>query len=77
MLDILISERIRGAAAGALSSRFDVAILPELWRTPGELSKRVSDFRALMVRNQTQVTASLSARGDEARRCRAGRGRLG
>lgn len=36
MLDILISERIRGAAAGALSSRFDVAILPELLR-PGSI----------------------------------------
>jgi len=59
MPDILISETIRGAAVDALSSRFDVTSLPDLWRDPAELSNRIGDFRALIVRNQTQVTAAL------------------
>lgn len=59
MSNILISENISGAAVDALSSQFEVTSLPELWRDPAELSKRIGDFRALIVRNQTQVTASL------------------
>lgn len=59
MPDILITENIRGAAVDALSSRFDITFLPDLWKNPAELSQRVGDFRALIVRNQTQVTASL------------------
>src|ERR1017187_4420596 len=65
MPDILISENIRGAAVDALSSRFDIAFLPELCKDPAELSKRIGDFRALIVRNQTQVTAALLAKGKE------------
>jgi D-3-phosphoglycerate dehydrogenase / 2-oxoglutarate reductase len=61
MSNILISENIRGAAVDALSSQFDVTSLPELWRDPAELSNRIGDFRALIIRNQTQVTASLLA----------------
>jgi D-3-phosphoglycerate dehydrogenase len=63
MPDILISENICGAAVDALSSRFDTTILPELWKDTAELSNRIRDFRALIVRNQTQVTASLLATG--------------
>jgi D-3-phosphoglycerate dehydrogenase len=59
MCNILISENISGAAVDALSSQFEVTSLPELWRDPAELSRRIGDFRALIVRNQTQVTASL------------------
>lgn len=59
MSDILISENIRGAAVDALSARFDVTFLPELWKDPEELLKRTGNFRALIVRNQTQVTAAL------------------
>ncbi len=63
MPDILISENIRGAAVDALSSRFDTTFLPELWKDPAELSKCIGDFRALIIRNQTQVNASLLAAG--------------
>lgn len=63
MPDILICENICGAAVDALSSRFDITFLPDLWKSPAELSERISDFRALIVRNQTQVTAALLARG--------------
>lgn len=61
MPDILISENIRGAAVDALSARFDVTFLPELWKDPNELLNRIGDFRAFIVRNQTQVTAPLLA----------------
>jgi len=63
MPDILITENIRGIAVDALSSRFDVTFLPELWEEPTELLKRIGDFRAIIVRNQTQVTAALLKAG--------------
>lgn len=61
MPDILITENIRGAAVDALFSRFDTTFLPDLWMDPADLAKRVGDFRALIVRNQTQVNAALLA----------------
>lgn len=67
MPDILISENIQGAAVDALSTRFDVTVLTELWRSPEELLKQIGDFRALIVRNQTQVTASLLKAGTNLR----------
>ena len=61
MPDILISENIRGAAVDALASGFEVETLPDLWKDPAELLKRVADVRALIVRNQTQVNAEMFA----------------
>jgi D-3-phosphoglycerate dehydrogenase len=63
MRDILISESIRGAAVDALCTRFDVLSLPDLWNDPASLKTRIGKFRALMVRNQTPVTAELLAAG--------------
>ena len=63
MPDILISENIRGLAVDILSSRFDTTFSPELWKDPAELSKCIGNFRALIIRNQTQVTAGLLAAG--------------
>jgi D-3-phosphoglycerate dehydrogenase len=63
MPDILISENIRGAAVDALSARFEVETLPELWKDPEELKRRIAGVRALIVRNQTQVTADVLAAG--------------
>ena len=61
MRDILIPESIRGAAVDALTSRFDVLYLPELWKDPASLAAHIGDFRALIVRNQTPVTSNLLA----------------
>jgi D-3-phosphoglycerate dehydrogenase len=61
MADILITENIRGSAVDDLSTRFDVKFAPDLWKTPVELSRQIGDFRALIIRNQTQVTAELLA----------------
>jgi D-3-phosphoglycerate dehydrogenase len=65
MPDILISEAIQGAAVDALRSRFDVLYQPALWESPGALAKAVRCCRALIVRNQTPVTASLVVAGKE------------
>ncbi|HEX4029539.1 MAG TPA: hydroxyacid dehydrogenase [Terracidiphilus sp.] len=59
MPDILISESVQGAALTMLSSRFDVLYIPELWKTPDLLAEKIKDCRALIVRNQTPVTAEL------------------
>jgi D-3-phosphoglycerate dehydrogenase len=59
MADILITENIRGVAVDALSAQFDVKFAPDLWKNPAELLRQIGDFRALIVRNQTQVTAEL------------------
>ena len=65
MPDILISENIGGPAVESLRERFDVSLQPELWRSPGLLAREVRDCRALIVRNQTPVTAELLAQGTE------------
>jgi D-3-phosphoglycerate dehydrogenase len=59
MPDILISENVQGAAVDALRSRFTVSIEPELWKNPDLLAEKVKSCRALIVRNQTPVTAAL------------------
>ncbi|MBE7538405.1 MAG: hydroxyacid dehydrogenase [Opitutaceae bacterium] len=59
--DILITERITGPWVDALSEDFAVHAEPELWKSPDLLAKRIVDCRALIVRNQTRVTAELIA----------------
>ncbi len=59
MSDILISENIRGAGVDALQSRFDVSLQPDLWKSPRALAQQLKGYRALIVRNQTPVTAEL------------------
>jgi len=59
MPDVLVPESVQGAALAALRSRFDVLYLPELWKTPDLLAEKIKGCRALIVRNQTAVTASL------------------
>src|SRR5688572_23696100 len=59
--DILISEQITGAAVSQLSHDFAVVALPEIWRSQDKLLAAVANCRALMVRNQTRVTAELIA----------------
>lgn len=63
MPDIVISENISGEAVDALAARFDLVLLPDLWKDPAALLRAVVDCRALIVRNQTKVTAALLAAG--------------
>ena len=59
MPDVLITEDIRGKAVDSLSSRFEVVFQPDLWRKPQELAEQLTEFRALISRNQTKVDANL------------------
>jgi len=61
MTDILVTENITGDAMDALRSERDVQFDPELWNDTDRLTEAVRDVRALIVRNQTQVTAGLIA----------------
>jgi D-3-phosphoglycerate dehydrogenase len=59
MPDVLISENIAGNAVDALASRFEVIAKPELWRDPQALAEQITCVRAVIIRNQTQITAEL------------------
>ena len=59
MTEVLITENIVGSPMTALADSLDVAFEPALWRDPGKLAKRIPEAKALIVRNQTQVTAEL------------------
>lgn len=59
MAQVLVSENITGRAMDSLRSRFEVDFCPDLWRDAAELAQAATAARALIVRNQTQVTASL------------------
>ncbi len=59
MPDILVSENVQGAAVDALRSRFNVVAQPDLWKDPALLAEKAKHCRALIVRNQTPVTAAL------------------
>jgi D-3-phosphoglycerate dehydrogenase len=59
MADILISENIRGNGVDSLAQRFNVVTMPELWRDPAALAKEIAGVRALIIRNQTQITGDL------------------
>lgn len=61
MPDVLITEAITGPAVEALGRAFDVAVEPDLWQDPAALGERLRDSRAVIVRNQTQLTADALA----------------
>ncbi len=63
MPDILITENITGPEMDVLRGRFAAVFEPELWRQPDKLQAMIPAFRALIVRNQTQVTGDLMAAG--------------
>ena len=61
MAEILVSENIVGTPIDELRQTHDVAFQPELWKDPLALREAVRSSRALIVRNQSQVTAELIA----------------
>ncbi|MEQ8788770.1 MAG: hydroxyacid dehydrogenase [Pirellulaceae bacterium] len=65
MMDVLITENITGAPMDALRRDFDAAFEPELWRDPAKLKQAAAEARAIIVRNQTQVTAEILAAADK------------
>jgi D-3-phosphoglycerate dehydrogenase len=63
MADILVTEKIVGAGMDRLREEFTVVEEPELWRDPSRLQALIPGYRALIVRNQTPVTAELIRAG--------------
>jgi D-3-phosphoglycerate dehydrogenase len=63
MPDILVTENVAGAEMDALKRSFDVTFDPDLWKSPDKLKAAVGEYRAIIVRNQTQVNADLIAAG--------------
>ncbi len=63
MPDVLITENILGAEMEVLRENFDCTFEPDLWKQPETLQAMIGAYRALIVRNQTQVTRALIAAG--------------
>jgi len=59
MTDIVVSENVVGTPMDRLQRDFDVRFDPDLWKRRDELAAAVARAKALVVRNQTQVTAEL------------------
>ncbi len=60
-MDIIVTENITGPAMDELRERFDVVFEPDLWNDFSRLKSLLGEARAIIVRNQTQVTAELIA----------------
>lgn len=61
MADVLVTEKIVGDALAALARTHGVAFEPDLWRSTDGLREAAGSARAIVVRNQTQVTRELLA----------------
>jgi len=59
MVDILITEDIKGQAVEALKKEYEVVFEPELWQSPEALKKAIKSCKAILVRNQTRVTKEI------------------
>lgn len=65
MSEILVTENITGDAMDQLRSELDVTFEPDLWSDPDKLKTSLEGVKALVVRNQTQVTKEIIAAGDD------------
>ena len=59
MPEILLTELIEGPAVERLGERYEVTCLPDIWRNPVGLRTAMQGVRAVIVRNQTQLTREL------------------
>ena len=58
-MDILISEELQAPAVERLEKKYMVVREPALWKDPEGLKRLMREARAVMVRNQTQITAEV------------------
>jgi D-3-phosphoglycerate dehydrogenase len=65
MAEILITENITGEEMDKLRQRFDSVFEPQLWEQPDKLLAMIPNFRALIARNQTQITRQLIEAGTQ------------
>jgi D-3-phosphoglycerate dehydrogenase len=63
MPEVLITENIIGEEMDKLRQRFDSVFEPNLWKEPDKLLAMIPNFRALIARNQTQITRGLIEAG--------------
>ena len=59
MAEVVVSEAISGPAMDSLKAEFDVLSIPSLWQDEDALRSAMKDAKAIIVRNQTQVSAAL------------------
>ena len=59
MSDILVTENITGEAMNRLRESHRVAFEPALWQDSAAMAERLQQAKAMIVRNQTQVTREL------------------
>jgi D-3-phosphoglycerate dehydrogenase len=60
-MDLLISEDLVSPAIQQLAQKYSTISQPDLWKNLAELKQKIAEARAIMVRNQTKVTAELLA----------------
>ena len=58
-MDIIITEKISGKAIEELKKTYDVLGDEDLWKDRDSLSRRISEAKAMIVRNQTKVDGKL------------------
>ncbi len=58
-MDILISEELDSPAIEKLAGKYQIVREPALWKDSAQLKNLLGDARAVMVRNQTQLTAEV------------------
>lgn len=56
---ILITEKIEGKWIEKLKSMYSVTFKPDLWQNPESLKKVISDYSAVIIRNQTNLTKDI------------------
>ncbi|MEO7300264.1 MAG: hydroxyacid dehydrogenase [Verrucomicrobiota bacterium] len=58
-MDILISEDLDSPAIEKLAKKYSIVREPALWKDSAKLKNLLGEARAVMVRNQTQLTAEI------------------
>jgi D-3-phosphoglycerate dehydrogenase len=64
---VLVSEEIEGTGIDRLKTKYEVSVVPDIWKSPARLEAALQETHALFIRNQTQVTESLLARATDLR----------
>jgi len=60
-MDLLITEDLVSPAIQRLAEKYSIVSQADLWKNPAQLKQKIAETRAVMVRNQTKVTADLLA----------------
>src|SRR5688572_16919131 len=58
-MDILISEDLDSPAIKKLGEKYQLLRAPDLWKDAAKLKEAIRSVRAVMVRNQTQLSAEV------------------